>query len=88
MAVEDASFDSLAQAVGEGDKHAAFAAAHDLKGVLGNLSLTPVYSMVSQMTELLRSEDNDNDENNEDDTDYPARLAAIMEQRDKIRALC
>ncbi|MBR1673228.1 MAG: Hpt domain-containing protein [Fretibacterium sp.] len=43
MAVEDdASFDRLAQAVEAGDRHAAFEAAHDLKGVLGNLSLTPI----------------------------------------------
>lgn len=78
MAAEDACFDRLAEAVGSGDKHAAFAAAHDLKGVLGNLSLTPIYSLVSQITETLRAEE---------DADYSAQLAAIMEQRDKLKAL-
>ena len=38
-----------------GDKDAAFEAAHQLKGVLGNLALTPMYEPVAEMTELLRA---------------------------------
>ena len=79
MAAEDKCFDRLAQAVDDGDKQAAFSAAHDLKGVLGNLSLTPIYDAVSRMTELLRSGA---------DTNYPAMLAEVTEQRDRLRALC
>ncbi|MBQ9566207.1 MAG: Hpt domain-containing protein [Synergistaceae bacterium] len=80
MALEDdACFDRLAQAVSDGDKQAAFGAAHDLKGVLGNLSLTPLFSLVSQMTEQLRGEE---------DADYPTQLATILEQRDRLKALC
>ena len=38
-----------------GDKAAAFEMAHALKGVLGNLALTPIYKPLSEMTELLRA---------------------------------
>jgi HPt (histidine-containing phosphotransfer) domain-containing protein len=79
MAADDKCFERLAQAVGDGDKQAAFEAAHDLKGALGNLSLTPIYDIVSQMTELLRSGM---------DADYPARLAEVMEKREKLKSLC
>ena len=79
MAVEDGCFDRLAQAVDSQNKQEAFAAAHDLKGVLGNLSITPLYSLVSQITELLRAGE---------DVDYPSQVAALMEQRNKLKALC
>ena len=38
MALDDASFQKLSDAVAAGDKKAGFEAAHSLKGVLGNLS--------------------------------------------------
>ena len=76
--VRDACFDRLAQAVVAQDKQAAFEAAHDLKGVLGNLSLTPIYDPVSQMTEQLRASE---------DADYMAFLTVVLEQRGKLRAL-
>lgn len=79
MAADDKCFDRLAQAVSDGDKSAAFEAAHDLKGILGNLSLTPIYVPVSRMTELLRSCA---------DADYTTLLAEVTEQRDKLRVLC
>ena len=79
MAADDKCFDRLAQAVSDGDKKEAFEAAHDLKGALGNLSLTPIYEPVSRMTELLRSGA---------DADYPALLAEVTEQRDRLKALC
>lgn len=79
MAADDQCFDRLAQAVGGGDKQAAFEAAHDLKGALGNLSLTPICDPVSRMTESLRSGA---------DADYPAQLAVVMEQLNRLRILC
>ena len=77
--VRDACFDRLAQAVVAQDKQMAFEAAHDLKGVLGNLSLTSIYVPVSQMPDLLRGGE---------DADYSVALAAVLEQREKFRALC
>ncbi len=56
MALSDGSFDRLSEAVAAGDGKAAFEAAHSLKGVLGNLSLTPLFEPASAITELLRTD--------------------------------
>jgi len=55
LALADKNFDKLAAALEAGDGKAGFEAAHALKGVLGNLSLTPLVEPVSALTELLRS---------------------------------
>ena len=78
MGLDDANFGRLEAAVQNGDRKAAFEAAHALKGVLGNLSLTPLYEPVSEMTELLRADR---------DADYPAILAGIREKREALLAL-
>ena len=78
MGLDDASFSKLEEAVKNGDKKTAFEAAHALKGVLGNLSLTPLYTPVSEMTELLRAGK---------DADYSSMLAEIMKKRDALIAL-
>ncbi|MGM9590921.1 MAG: Hpt domain-containing protein [Faecousia sp.] len=54
--LDDGSFSQLCIALEEGNRHKAFHAAHTLKGVSGNLSLSRLYSSVSQLAELLRSE--------------------------------
>ena len=54
MGLADANFDRLKDAMAAGDATAAFEAAHALKGSIGNLSLTPIYQPVSELTELLR----------------------------------
>ncbi len=46
---------NLGEALASKDYSKAFEAAHGLKGVMGNLSLTPVYGPVSELTELLRN---------------------------------
>ena len=43
MIVEEASFETLEKAIAENDLEEGFKAAHALKGVSGNLSLTPLY---------------------------------------------
>ena len=65
-------------AIGAGDLDAAFEAAHALKGVLGNLSLTPAYEKVSEMTELLRARTQ---------MDYGPLLAQVLEQRDLLKGM-
>ena len=57
----------------------AFDAAHALKGVLGNLSLTPIYTPVAEITELFRRET---------DMDYKSRLDTILEKKDELDKLC
>ena len=75
MALDDAGFGKLSDAVGNDDRKAAFEAAHALKGVLGNLSLIPMYEKVSEMTELLRAGK---------DADYALLLRQLLEQRDEL----
>ncbi|MBQ9300787.1 MAG: Hpt domain-containing protein [Clostridia bacterium] len=57
MELADANFDKLRAALAAGDAHGAFEAAHALKGTTGNLSLTPVFDPVSELTEKLRGAD-------------------------------
>ena len=78
MALDDAGFQKLADAVAAGDKKAGFEAAHSLKGVLGNLALTPIYAPVAEMTELLRAAA---------DADYQSYLDKILAARDQLLAL-
>ena len=78
MGIQDKNFDSLKAAVEAGDKKAGFEAAHALKGVLGNLSLTPLFTPVSEMTELLRAGE---------DADYAAMLKDVLEKREQLLAM-
>ena len=57
MALADKNFDKLKEAMDAGDARAAFSAAHALKGSIGNVSLTPIYVPVCELTELLRGKD-------------------------------
>ena len=57
MALADKNFDKLKEAMVAGDAHAAFAAAHSLKGAVGNVALTPIYTPICELTELLRGKD-------------------------------
>lgn len=52
---EDSNYQKLEQALLNEDVETAFAAAHTLKGVAGNLSLHKLYEAVGRMTESLRS---------------------------------
>ena len=54
MAAEDVNFAKLDEALEAKDWKEAFEAAHALKGVLGNLGLTPMFDAASELTELLR----------------------------------
>ncbi len=50
----DPTFGQLCAAMDAGDVQAAFAAAHTLKGLAGNLSLRRLHQAVSRQVELLR----------------------------------
>ncbi len=63
-----ASFDKLKEEVANADLDAAFETAHALKGVWGNLGLTPLYEPVAEMTEQLR---------NKTDRDYSVYIDVI-----------
>lgn len=78
IAAADEGFDRLAKQVESNDLDAAFDTAHALKGVLGNLFLTPVYEPVSEITELLRAKT---------EMDYSGLIGQILEQRDRLKAI-
>ena len=77
-ALEDKNFEVLEQSIAAKDLEKAFEAAHSLKGVLGNLALTPIYTPVLEITELLRAKT---------DTDYSSLLQAILDKRAELIAL-
>lgn len=77
--VNESNFDKLKDALAINDLNAAFEAAHALKGVLGNLSLTPLYNKVVEITELLRSRTKMN---------YSQLLAQILEKRETLKEMC
>lgn len=53
--LSDPAFDALGEALARRDVHGAFACAHTLKGVLGNLGLTPMCNEACAAVELLRA---------------------------------
>lgn len=74
----DTGFDALQVAINAGDLDAAFEAAHALKGALGNLSITPLYEPVCEITELLRAKE---------DADYATLVDAAMAKWEEFLAL-
>ena len=79
MIPAEGNFDALGAALNQGDLDKAFEAAHALKGVLGNLSLTPMYEVCSEITELLRARTQ---------MDYAPLLGALLRQKESLSALC
>lgn len=71
-------FGKLKDAIDAGDLGTAFEAAHALKGVLGNLSITPLFKPISEITELLRARE---------DVDYAPMVDEIMSKWDEFMAL-
>ena len=71
--------EGLQRCMNNGDLGAAFAAAHALKGSTGNLSLTPIFAPVCEITELLRARTQ---------TDYTALVSRIRVARDDLARIC
>ena len=79
MIPAEGNFDALKEALDNNDLDKAFESAHALKGVLGNLSLTPMYDACCEITELLRARTQ---------MDYSELLNTLLEQRDTLSAMC
>ena len=71
-------FETLGRALEEGNLEEAFEAAHALKGVIGNLALTPIYDPLADMTEMLRAKKQ---------ADYVEIYRPIKEMRDKLLSM-
>jgi len=76
---DEQTFEKLSAAIEVNDLDTAFEMAHGLKGVLGNLSLTPIYNPVSEMTELLRARK---------EMDYSEMMSEILKQRQLLKEIC
>lgn len=57
---EDKNYAQLLDSLEKGDVEEAFRAAHTLKGVCANLSMTKLYNVVSKQVESLRANDIEN----------------------------
>ena len=78
LGLSDERFENLGKVLEEKDLDEAFEMAHALKGVIGNLALTPLYDTLCEVTEHLRKRD---------DMDYGPDYDKIMEQREQIKNL-
>ncbi|MBR3056594.1 MAG: Hpt domain-containing protein [Clostridiales bacterium] len=76
--LEDKNFNLLEESILAKDFDKAFEAAHTLKGVLGNLSLTPIYDPVCEITELLRTKS---------DVDYAPYISSIADKKAELLEL-
>jgi len=75
---DDKSFDIMAEAIDNKDYKTAFERAHALKGAVGNLSLSPLYEEISELTEALRKQE---------DGDYSQLLQQVLEDKERLVAL-
>ena len=75
MGLGDAKFEELGAALNAGNLDKAFEFCHALKGVIGNLALTPLYEALSDMTEKLRARE---------EADYQTMYSNIIEIRSKF----
>lgn len=76
--LSDGSFETLARALEKKDYEAAFHAAHALKGVSGNIGLTPLYHAICALVESLREPRLDL---------LDAQYAAVLEQYEIVKTL-
>lgn len=79
MFFEDKSVQALERSLQAGDLASAFEAAHSLKGVAGNMGLTPLYQAVCAIVDPLRVQ--------RGGEDYPALLQEIQNQFQVARLL-
>ncbi len=75
MGLGDTKFEELGTVLQSNDLDQAFKICHALKGVIGNLAITPLYEALSQMTEKLR---------NNEAADYSAMYSDILAIRKKL----
>lgn len=76
--LKEEDLSGLSRALCAGDYSDAFDKAHALKGVLGNLALTPLLEPVEELTELLRPGE---------PVEYTDLLSKIIEKKKELDAL-
>ena len=78
MGLADERFETLRCVLEQNDLDTAFEMAHALKGVVGNLALTPIYTPISELTELLRAKQAG---------DYLGLYDKMKEQKDRLLSM-
>ncbi len=73
--VPDTRIDELEQYIAAKDFDKAFEVAHAMKGMYGNISLTPIFEPISEITELLRARK---------DVDYSELLREAKGQKKRL----
>ena len=79
MMFQDENLKKLGTAIEENDLDAAFEAAHTLKGVAGNLGLTPFYDSVCRIVQPIR--------NQEEREDYARMYQEIQDEFSRVDGL-
>lgn len=75
LALSDTRFEDLKAVLDQKDYTKAFEMCHALKGTTGNVALDPMYDILCQMTELLRTQT---------DTDYSELYNQLIELKKKL----
>lgn len=73
--IPDKRIDDLEGYIASNDLDKAFEVAHALKGMYGNIAITPVYEPICEITELLRDRKT---------ADYSALIAKAKEQKKRL----
>ena len=76
LGMSDEKFEKLGEVLEAGNLDEAFEQVHALKGVIGNLALTPLYESICELTEHLRIKE---------DVDYKSLYDKILSQREIFR---
>ena len=76
---QDENLQKLSKALERADFTAAFEAAHTLKGVVGNMGLTPLYEAVCALVEPLRLKERQDE--------YPVLYQEIEKQYETVKKL-
>lgn len=77
MGLKNDAFDKLEKLLAEGNLEEAFEQAHAIKGVVGNLAITPIYDKIADITESLRAKK---------DLDYVSLYKPVKDLRDELVA--
>ena len=78
LGISDERFDNLGPLLKADNLDEAFETVHALKGVIGNLALTPLYETINEITEHLRGREK---------IDYSPLYEKLISQRDAIKSL-
>ncbi len=78
MGLKDERFDTLPKVLASGNLDQSFELAHALKGVIGNLALTPMFDAICELTELLR---------NKKPGDYTGLCKKVIDERARLLAM-